>query len=96
MLPSVRKLNVQILFNNKISHMFHIRYGERTKLKLHKIIRGYEIFSTRNITKLRYMLYISLEVQGTQIKDNLASLVQRGSSNSRLEPTRAAINISDG
>ena len=32
---------------------FHIRYGERTKLNLYKIIM-YKIFSTRNITKLWY------------------------------------------
>ena len=38
----------------KFSHVFHIRYGERTKLKLHEIIT-YEIFSLRNITKLRYV-----------------------------------------
>ena len=40
----------------KFSHVFHIRYGERTKLKLHEIIT-YEIFSTRNITKLHVSVY---------------------------------------
>ena len=38
----------------KFSHVFRIRYGERTKLKLYEI-KTYKIFSTRNITKLRYI-----------------------------------------
>ena len=52
MLPSVRKLND---YSTKFSHVFRIRYGERTKLKLHEIIT-YEIFLMRNITKLRYVV----------------------------------------
>ena len=49
-----RPYTYEYFSTTKFSHVFHIRYEERTKLKLHEILT-YEILSTRNITKLRYM-----------------------------------------
>ena len=56
----------------KFSHVFHIHmydHGERTKLKLHEII-AYEIFSTRNITKLWYILDQSTVGEGESTEVN--------------------------
>ena len=53
--------------------MFRIQYGERTKLKLYEIIT-YEIFSMRNITKLRYLhagMFVALLVRRPVVSMNI-------------------------
>ena len=79
-------------FSATFSHVFRIRYGERTKLKLYELIT-YEIFSTRNITKFRYLTigymqlskyhiishstqHIFLAVQHNPASGNLRTLVK--------------------
>ena len=54
--------------------MFRIRYGECTKLKVYEIIT-YEIFSTRKITKLRYIVHIKGHYRSEEWEVALASLL---------------------